>query len=271
MRVPHLIAAVLALAVAAVTALVVVAAEPADAGWRPPVGGEVVRPFDLGADPFEAGRHRGADLAAAPGAAVRAPCHGAVAVAGRVGTSGRVVTLRCGRWRVSHMPLATLAVRAGQVVGRGDRLGTAASSRDHAGLHLGLRREGDRFGYVDPQRFLETRREPPLPLTGTRRPPNAPRPVRPLGPAPRPRLVRPTPRAAPARPLGASPRPTRRAPEPGEDRRGDRVPRSLGSNPVPWPAWGGLSLVLAGLGLRWCGRARPGRRATRPREVPLRT
>jgi murein DD-endopeptidase MepM/ murein hydrolase activator NlpD len=259
MRVPHLIAAVLAL---------VAATEPAAAGWRPPVGGEVVRPFDLGADPFEAGRHRGADLAAAPGAAVRAPCAGPVVVAGRVGTSGRVVTLRCGRWRVSHMPFATLAVRAGQVVGRGDRLGTVASSREHAGLHLGVRREGDRFGYADPQRFLETRREAPPPLTSPRRPPSAPRPARPPGRAPRPRLVRPAPRAAPARPLGAAPRPALPA---DAEPRADPAPRPLGSNPVPWPAWGGLSLVLAGLGLGWRARARPRRRAVRAGAVRLRT
>src|SRR5688500_1524012 len=108
--------------VIAVALGLLVTAQPATAGWRAPVAGAVTRPFDFGADPFEAGRHRGADLVAAPGSAVRAPCSGPVLVAGRVGTSGVVVTLRCGRWRVSHMPLAAVTVRAGGRVVRGDRL-----------------------------------------------------------------------------------------------------------------------------------------------------
>ena len=81
--------------------------------WRAPVAGPVTRAFDLRGDPFEAGAHRGADFAAARGATVRAPCSGRVEVAGRVGTSGRVVTVLCGRWRASVMPLAEVAVEPG--------------------------------------------------------------------------------------------------------------------------------------------------------------
>jgi len=171
-----------------------------------PVPGEPTRGFDPGR-PFEGGRHRGVDLAAAPGTPVRAACTGPVAFAGRIGADG-IVTLRCGPWRVTHMPLARIAARG--FARRGAVIGTVARSPDHDGLHLGMRRDGTRFGYVDPLPFL-ARRSPPL------------------GPAPRPpprivRPLRPPPRAA--------------------------APRPASPPLAPWPAWAGLALVLAGIGLR---------------------
>src|SRR3954454_14356167 len=130
------------------TALVFVfllCAAPARAGWRAPVDGAVTRAFDRGPNPFAGGQHRGVDLAAAPGATVRAPCRGRVVVAGRVGSSGRVVTVLCGRWRVTVMPLATVAVRRGGVVGAGARVGTLNRSAAHSVVHLGVRPDGARF------------------------------------------------------------------------------------------------------------------------------
>ena len=190
-----------------------------------PVTGGVERGFDPGR-PFEGGRHRGVDLAAAPGTPVRAACGGRVAFAGRIGGAG-IVTLRCGPWRVTHMPLATIAARG--VVRRGAAIGTVARSHEHAGVHLGVRRAGLPFGYVDPLRFM-ARRAPPL------------------GPAPPPRIVRPPPRIV--RPPAGIVRPPRAAP-----------PRADGPRPVsppfaPWPAWAGLALVLAGAGLRVRARRR---------------
>jgi hypothetical protein len=184
-----------------------------------PVPGEVTRGFDPGR-PFEGGRHRGVDLAAAPGTPVRAACGGPVGFAGRIGSTG-IVTLRCGPWRVTHMPLATISTRGH--VKRGAVIGTVAPSWAHRGLHLGVRRDGTRFGYVDPLRFL-ARRTPPL------------------GPAP--------PAGRRARPRG--PAAGRRAPSP-------RIARPPGARPLPlapWPAWAGLALVLAGAGLRLRGRRR---------------
>jgi hypothetical protein len=192
----------------------------AAAGWRSPVPAPVGRAFDLGPNPYAGGHHRGVDLLAPPGSAVRAACAGRVVVAGRVGVSGGVVTVLCGRWRVSVMPLAAIFVRRGSVVGAGARLGTLARSRDHAGLHMGVRRDGARFGYVDPLRFLRPARPPAAPP--------------PLGRAPRARPHR----LPPLLPLAPAPQVTARA--------------IAATAPLaPWPTWAGLALVLAGLGLRW--------------------
>src|SRR5215208_6205758 len=137
-----------------------------------PVGGPVARGFEVGENPFAGGQHRGADLAAPPGSVVRAPCRGRVVVAGRVGASGGVVTLLCGRWRVTVMPLATITARVGTAVSAHARVGTLAGSPTHAGLHLGVRRDGTRFGYVDPLRFLAPPSSAPFVAPGpsTRRP-----------------------------------------------------------------------------------------------------
>jgi peptidase M23-like protein len=247
--------------------LLAVLASPAAAAWRPPVDGALTRPFAVTTNPFAAGQHRGIDLRAAPGTPVRAPCAGRVAVAGRVGTSGGVVTLRCGPWRVTHLPLKAITVHAGAAVARGERLGRVASpaahpgtaaaasagppaargeprtGAGHAGLHLGVRREGDRFGYVDPLRFLAPAPStPPAPLG------RAPR-GRHSGPHVRPRLPRAALATAPLAPLVAT-----------------SLAAAAGSDPsrlAPWPAWLGLALVLAGAGVgsRWSrgNRTRTGR------------
>ena len=252
--------------------LLAVFASPATAAWRPPVAGALTRPFTVSSNPFAAGQHRGIDLAAAPGAAVRAPCAGRVVVAGRVGTSGGVVTLRCGHWRVTHLPLATITVRAGTPVTRGARLGTVARSAasavhtgtpfargarlgaGHAGLHLGVRREGERFGYVDPLRFLTPAPSTPLP---------------PLGRAPRgrdlpPPLARHAPRFFRRRGSPATPRalvrPARHvfvAPLTSPMATSlDLAARSDPSRLAPWPAWLGLALMLIGAGMRRRGATR---------------
>jgi len=260
--------AFVALTLVACVALAFVAfvalADPAAAAWRPPVPGAVTRAFDPGSHPFEAGRHRGVDLAAAPGTPVRAPCGGPVAFAGRVASSGLVVTLRCGRWRVTHMPLASIAVRPGTRVREGAPLGTVGASRDHRGLHLGVRRDGARFGYADPLRFLATTPATPPPLGRPPRParphtrPPAPRPIvapRPDAPHPAARPVVLPRRFAAPRPIVAPPPTALRpivAPPPTDSNPGRAAPVA------PWPVWLGLALVLAGAGMRWRGRVRTG-------------
>ena len=225
-----LLAALLTLAVAA----------PAESAWKRPVTGPVTRAFDPGRTAFEGGRHRGADLAAPPGTAVRAPCSGRVAFAGPVGSSGLVVTLLCGRWRVTHLPLATVNVRRGAAAARGTVIGTVARSPAHRGLHLGARRDGMQFGYVDPLRFLGAARPGAPPPVGRRGPRQRAPGRSPLPPSP---SARPPRVAAPAR---AAP------PQVAAPARADPSP-ARGGDLAPWPAWAGLALVLAGAGVRLRG------------------
>jgi hypothetical protein len=219
--------------------VVFIAPAPAAAAWRLPVSGPVSRAFSPGQNPYAGGHHRGVDLSALSGSRVVAPCAGRVVVAGRVGSSGGVVTVLCGRWRASLLPLSTIVVRRGETVSARTPLGTLARSAAHAGLHLGVRRDGVRFGYVDPLRFLDARRPATPPPLG--RAPRG-RPRAPLAaPATAPLAAPATaPLAAPATaPLGAPPTPL--APP---------APRPL-RRLAPWPAWAGLALALAGLGIRW--------------------
>jgi hypothetical protein len=172
--------------------------------WTAPVRGRPTRLFHVGADPFARGQHRGVDLAAS-GGPVRAACAGRVVFAGRVAGKG-TVSQRCGEWRVSYAPLGRIVVRAGEPAGPGSRLGRARGE-----LHFGVRREGERFGYVDPLRFLGARRAPPPILVAP------PRDGRPPSARPRPLAAR----------LAARPHP----------------PPAL----APWPVWLGLLLGLTGL------------------------
>jgi Peptidase family M23 len=195
------------------------------ASWARPVLGAVTRGFDVHGSPFAAGLHRGIDLAAPPGTAVGAPCGGRVVVAGRVGASGRVVTVACGPWHATVLPLASVAVRRGAQVRAGRFIGTTAGGGAHSGIHLGVRRASDRFGYVDPLRLLP-REHPWVPVAppagrarrGHRAPESVGAPAPLLLRAPVPVPVRASaPRLAPAEPTVA-----------------------------PWPVWAGTALMLAG-------------------------
>jgi murein DD-endopeptidase MepM/ murein hydrolase activator NlpD len=132
-------------------------------GW--PLDGvpTVVRRFDPPPEPWLAG-HRGVDLAASPGAAVLAAGAGTVAFAGTVAGRGVVSVSHPHGLRTTYEPVE-VAVRAGEQVGRGARLGSLAPG--HTGcpvaacLHWGLRR-GD--VYLDPLLLLGYGRVRLLPL-----------------------------------------------------------------------------------------------------------
>jgi len=198
-------------------------------GWKWPVSGPVLQRFALGPDPFARGQHRGIDIGAPAGDRVRAPCTGRVRFAGSVGRAGRTVSLACGRYVVSQQGLAAIAVRAGTSISAGSTIGIAGLRP----LHLGVRIEAERFGYVDPLSLL------PGDL-----------PVR-RGPGPSPPLDA-APRRAPAPPLipvrGAIPTPSARS-----------LPARL---PVPALAGTGLLiLTLPGWGMQRVARRRTRRRA----------
>jgi hypothetical protein len=225
--------------------------------WLRPVSGEVARPFLYArAVPFRAGAHRGVDLVASPGTAVGAACGGRVIHAGPVAGQGRVVSMRCGSRRVSYLPLARVAVRAGSTVRRGASIGTVAGG--HGGLHLGVRREGDPFAYVDPIPLLEQPASPlvPVPPAGLRpRPPTFPRGVAPREPGlwPRPTFLRAVAPRESIPPRETIPRAERApdAPVPPRDQRARApirpVPAAAArSEPAPWLVWAGLGLLLTG-------------------------
>jgi murein DD-endopeptidase MepM/ murein hydrolase activator NlpD len=131
-------------------------------GW--PLDGTptVVRRFDPPPEPWLAG-HRGVDLAAGPGAVVRAAGAGTVVFAGRLAGRGVVSIDHANGLRTTYEPL-DVTVTAGTVVGPGTPIGTLTAG--HAGcpaacLHWGLRR-GDT--YLDPLMLLGFARMRLLPL-----------------------------------------------------------------------------------------------------------
>jgi hypothetical protein len=189
---PRLLLATLA---AALTLLA--SAPPALGAWTWPLHGELLTPYRNGADPYAAGQHRGIDIAGRVGAPVVAAADGQVRFAGTVGASGVTVGVRTadGRFDLSYLHLSAVAVRRGDAVSAGDRLGAVGVTGVRAvaapHLHFGVRDAGSRHAYHDPLDFLGP-------------PPAAP--VRPPEPVPVPAPAPLAPRAAPA------PAPARRSP-----------------------------------------------------------
>jgi murein DD-endopeptidase MepM/ murein hydrolase activator NlpD len=237
-------------------------ASPASAArWRWPVRGPVVERFRVGPDRFAPGQHRGIDIAAAVGTAVRSACAGRVTFAGAVGAGGRTVSVRCGALIATYQHLAGIAAHRGDELGVGSPLGAVGRSgrprSPSAHLHFGVHRTLDRHAYLDPLALLgEDRRRPPAaPLL-----PIAPRPAgrAPLGPAPGVAAARTSPL-----PL---PRPARRAlPRPEAGRVGAA---GRPASTVVWVGIGLALLALPGLGLRARRRRRRPARASPPRFRP---
>jgi Peptidase family M23 len=222
--------------------LLVVPASSAGArtGWSWPVRGAVITAYRNGSDSYAGGQHRGIDIAAPVGTPALAATAGSVRFAGRVGWSGLVVSIRTadGRYDTSYLHLSGIAVRRGQVVRRGQRVGavgtTGRRSARRPHLHFGVRDAGTRH-YHDPLEFLPPlagpRGEParprgrPVPVPANPRPRPAPEPV--VEPAPRPVRL-PAGRRLPA-PAGS-----RRLPVPGRQPLPDLGPAPHGA-PVPAP------------------------------------
>jgi murein DD-endopeptidase MepM/ murein hydrolase activator NlpD len=126
---------------------------PAAFGW-PVDGARVVRRFDPPPRPWLPG-HRGADLAAAPGVAVRAAGAGTIVFAGQVAGRGVVSVAHPGGLRTTYEPVLAEDHRPGDAVVAGQPIGTLAPG--HPGcptaacLHWGLRRGAD---YLDPLTLL---------------------------------------------------------------------------------------------------------------------
>lgn len=170
----------------------------ATAGWTWPVRGQVVTQYKNGDDPYAAGQHRGIDLAAPAGTPVVAATAGTVAYAGVVGSSGLTVAERTsdGRYELSYLHLSEIAVRRGQAVAAGARLGAVGSSgsapAEQPHVHFGVRESADRHAYLDPLGFLAP---PPSDATEPR-----PAPV----PVAEPVRVAPAPAPIPGLPLAGA-------------------------------------------------------------------
>ncbi|HEX2252454.1 MAG TPA: M23 family metallopeptidase [Thermoanaerobaculia bacterium] len=121
-----------------------------------PAKGILTSGFGIRRDPITRGRalHQGLDIAAVPGAPVRASAAGVVTLAGRNGGLGKSVTLAHGyglSTRYGHM--SDLAVRAGQRVERGDVIGYVGNTGRSTGYHLHY--EVHRNGKpVDPMAYI---------------------------------------------------------------------------------------------------------------------
>jgi murein DD-endopeptidase MepM/ murein hydrolase activator NlpD len=124
--------------------------------WTPPLGWPlmVLRAFEAPAGPYGPG-HRGVDLRARPGDAVRAPAPGVVAFAGPVGGRG-VLVIDHGSLRTTLEPVRTLVaagtpVRAGEIVATlVDAPGPDPACAANC-LYWGERRGDD---YIDPLTLL---------------------------------------------------------------------------------------------------------------------
>ena len=234
-------------------ALLLLAAPAAQAGsWQRPVDGEALRSFALGSNPYARGQHRGVDLAAATGSPVRSACAGRVSFAGRVPGGGLTVSVRCGSLIATLQQLGTIAVRRGQGVMPGMRVGVVGRSIDprtrRPHVHLGARVAAS-GRYVDPLTLIGGAR----PLVPALPPARAPRVVpfaRP--PAGGPRFAPPGRAPVPVA-LGRAPAPApmSRAPAlvpPGPAPTGASAADQHGRSPgIPWLVWVGMTIVAASL------------------------
>lgn len=120
---------------------------------------EVVHRFAPGPFPWSPG-HRGVDLGSIPGAAVLAAGSGTVTFVGPVAGRGVVVIMHPGGLRTTYEPVSP-AVRRGQAVAAGERIGTVASTATHCSpdscLHWGALRGA---AYLDPLLLLGMPRGP---------------------------------------------------------------------------------------------------------------
>jgi len=132
------------------------------AAWTWPAGGDLLRPFVLGDDPYAGGQHRGIDVGGAEGEAVVAPATGTVTYVGTVPTHGRTITITTADgYAITLTHLGDASVSKGSSVTEGERIASVGSSGtpEHAGpyLHLGIRTASEEQGYLDPLRFLPSR------------------------------------------------------------------------------------------------------------------
>lgn len=102
-----------------------------------PVGGTMTSPYGLRFLGWRPDIHEGVDIAAPEGSDVRAMSQGRVSYAGAMAGYGNVVFLRHNTGIVTvYAHLSSIAVRADQLVNRGDVVGRVGRSGNASGAHL---------------------------------------------------------------------------------------------------------------------------------------
>lgn len=122
--------------------------------WTPPLGQPLIvsGPYQPPPTPYASG-HRGIDLPAEPGDAIRAPAAGTVSFVGTVVDRG-VLSLRIDdRTVLSLEPVTAETLAEGDSVRQGQDIGIMASGGHCATecVHLGVRIDGK---YVNPMRYF---------------------------------------------------------------------------------------------------------------------
>ncbi len=121
--------------------------------YRWPVHGEVIRPFEEPANQYSAG-HRGIDIAAPVGTAIRAPADGEVSFAGTVAGALFISIDHAGGIRTSYSWVSAITVKKGQAVRAGEVIGSTGQGHpgsDRTHLHFSVRLDGT---YIDPMLLL---------------------------------------------------------------------------------------------------------------------
>ncbi|MEU4148723.1 transglycosylase family protein [Streptomyces sp. NPDC026659] len=136
------------------------AAQPAPtSGFMAPVSAAVGTGYRAGGSHWSKGYHTGVDFLVPTGTSVRAAAAGHVVAAGWGGSYGYQVVIRHADGRYTqYAHLSAIAVRAGQNVAMGQRVGRSGATGNVTGPHLHFEvRTGPGFGTdVDPLGFLRS-------------------------------------------------------------------------------------------------------------------
>ncbi len=103
-----------------------------------PLRGKVTRGFELPVGAYGEGGHQGMDIAAPPGSKVSAAAAGTVTWVGELPRGTAVSITHQGNTRTTYLGLASVCLRQGDMVSRGQEIGTLDGARDpsSAGTHL---------------------------------------------------------------------------------------------------------------------------------------
>ena len=145
------------------------AGSPAALAWSWPASGAVLAPFVVAPSEYEAGQHRGVDVAGTAGEPASSPSAGTVRFAGTLPRHGRSLTIETpDGYTVTLLHLGSVSVSTGADVAEGEPVGTIGRSgeleHEEPYVHLGVRRTADADGYVDPLELLPPRAAAPAPV-----------------------------------------------------------------------------------------------------------